>query len=188
MASRNDPDLSDGDGVIDVDDFEDFAYSVEISNAIRHVRESNAIEGIHRDPTSAEVDEHLRILSRDAITVEDLMRHVSIYAGPQHRIRALTTDRHRIGKRVLEGGPHVMEKLRELLYDANNGQIDPWHAHVEYEVLHPFTDGNGRSGRMLWHWIMKKKYGVEYAQRVHIGFLHRFYYQSMQFYQGSLYD
>jgi hypothetical protein len=155
---------------------------------MKHIRESNEIEGIHRDTTDAEVNEHRRIMNQDEITVEDLMRHVAIYAGPQHRIRALTTDRHYIGRRALEGGPHVLERLREILHDANTEAMDPWHTHVEYEYLHPFTDGNGRSGRMLWHWAMKKKYGKRYESMTSIGFLQRFYYQSMQFYPNSLYD
>jgi hypothetical protein len=153
-----------------------------------HVRESNEIESIFRDPTEAEIDEHVRFLSLSDISVDDLRRHVYVYAGAGHRLRNLITDVHYIGKRRLEGGPLVLERLCELLHDCNTDQIDPWHAHVEYEHLHPFTDGNGRSGRMLWHWMMKKKYGSRYESMTSIGFLHRFYYQSMQFYPNSLYD
>lgn len=43
-----------------------------------------------------------------------------------------------------------------------------------YETLHPFTDGNGRSGRALWLWAMG---GIH---RAPLGFLHHFYYQALQ--------
>jgi len=164
------------------DEAEQLAAAMNLSKVIRDVRESNEIEGIFRGPTDEELDEHIRFLAMNEITVEDLMRHVAIYAGTEHRIRAKTTDRHQIGSRVLEGGPHVLERLRDLLLKCNEGEIDPWHAHVEYEILHPFTDGNGRSGRALWHWMMLQRYGFTgYTQRTQIGFLHRFYYQAMQF-------
>ena len=156
---------------------------VDLAHVERHIRESNEIESIYRDPTQAEIDEHIRFMNLEEITVEDLQRFVYVYAGAGHRLRNLITDHHQIGSRYLNGGPEVIEQLQELLDDINRGNINPWRAHVEYEVLHPFTDGNGRSGRVIWHWMMKKKYGLQYGSRTHIGFLHRFYYQSMQWYQ-----
>ena len=37
---------------------------------------------------------------------------------------------------------------------------------------HPFTDGNGRSGRALWLWQMNN--------HAPFGFLHTFYYQTLE--------
>jgi hypothetical protein len=50
----------------------------------------------------------------------------------------------------------------------------PLEAHVRYETLHPFTDGNGRTGRALWYWMMVG------SSRADLGFLHAFYYQTLK--------
>lgn len=52
---------------------------------------------------------------------------------------------------------------------------DPWKMHVAFEKLHPFMDGNGRTGRALWAWHMKQLGLDPFA----LSFLHRFYYQTL---------
>jgi len=48
------------------------------------------------------------------------------------------------------GGVSVGYALDSLLYKINDKEINSFNAHCEFEALHPFTDCNGRSGRMLW--------------------------------------
>jgi hypothetical protein len=64
----------------------------------------------------------------------------------------------------------------------NDYYADPYILHVEYEQLHPFTDGNGRSGRAMWLYAMKKCGRLE--QGLNLGFLHAFYYQTLSAQQG----
>jgi Fic family protein len=72
-----------------------------------------------------------------------------------------------------EGGEHIVVQLQALLTAINENILSPFEAHLKYEALHPFTDGNGRSGRAIWYWMMKN------TLRVDLGFLHAFYYQTL---------
>ena len=49
-----------------------------------------------------------------------------------------------------KGGEHIREMLGALLDDINSELIDAWNAHIQYESIHPFSDGNGRSGRITY--------------------------------------
>jgi hypothetical protein len=74
------------------------------------------------------------------------------------------------------GGSNIRSELESLLMRANTG-IHPWKIHLEYETLHPFMDGNGRSGRALWLWMMSQSGQLNRALK--LGFLHSFYYQTL---------
>ena len=58
-----------------------------------------------------------------------------------------------------------------------DGQASPYDVHCEYEDLHPFMDGNGRTGRALLAWMMIRRKGWE--STFALPFLHRWYYQSL---------
>jgi Fic/DOC family len=139
------------------------------------MRESNRIEGIHRQPTEEEIAATARFLSRaDVITISDLVDLVAVYQ-PDARPRFAQGLDVRVGNHFPpKGGPHVQVALQALLDKAAPRNADAYRAHVEYETLHPFTDGNGRSGRALWLWMMG---GIH---RAPLGFLHHFYYQALQ--------
>lgn len=134
------------------------------------VRESNSIERIFREPTQAEVDELKRFIALTKITVEELEAFVKVYQ-PDARLRDAYGLNVRVGKYYPPfGSPDLRRELIELLEQHN---VSPWIAHMNYERLHPFTDGNGRSGRALWLW--KTKYCED-------GFLVNFYFQTLQNY------
>lgn len=132
------------------------------------VRESNRIEGIHRDPTSEEIAAHKIFLSLTNPTIEDMCAFVKVCA-PHAELRNKEGMDVRVGNYIPpRGGPDIEIKLNEILKHW------PWMSsfllHVQYEKLHPFTDCNGRSGRVLWLWRHR-----DYS----LGFLHAFYYQTL---------
>lgn len=68
------------------------------------VRESNAIESIHRPPSYGELNELVRFLSLDTVTIDDLVQFVSVYQPD-----AVLRDRPdlpgvRVGKRMAPMG------------------------------------------------------------------------------------
>jgi len=135
--------------------------------------ESNRIEGILRNPTQEEIAAHEILLANKEVTVRDLEAFVSI-------IQPGAILRRRIGLDVRVGnfyppigGPEIELRLEELLQRIHpNRPSNSYQTHLTYEQLHPFTDGNGRSGRALWLW--------QIGGKAPLGFLHSFYYQTLE--------
>lgn len=138
------------------------------------VQESNRIEGIFRHNIEPACDAHERFLQEDKIGIGYLAALVE--ALQPGAVPRFTQGRDvRVGSYMPpKGGPHVMAALQDILDAANSGRREPYDIHIDYEKLHPFTDGNGRSGRALWLWCMG---GISKAP---LGFLHHFYYQTLQ--------
>lgn len=144
------------------------------------VVESNRIEGITRPPTTPEIWAHDTLWALDRVTVADLEVFVTAVAGSRAVLRRNRgMDVTVGGHRPIEGGPDVEGRLRWLLrtcFSADGAlAASPYQAHREYETLHPFMDGNGRSGRALWAWQMMRDGQDPFA----LPFLHLWYYQSL---------
>jgi hypothetical protein len=138
------------------------------------VAESNRIEGIEREPTSEELVVHDRVMELGNLTIMDLEKFVTVYQR-NAKLRVNPCMDVCVGSYVpSKGGEHSREMLGALLDDINCDRIDAWSAHVQYECIHPFTDGNGRSGRVIYHWRMGSTLMAD------LGFLHAFYYQTLQ--------
>lgn len=142
------------------------------------VRESNRIERIVRKPRPSEMEAHERFLAVKHPTVSDLGAFIWIIqpspswaprrknglrlgSGPEWNVSVGGHDAPR-------GGPHIQAQLEDVLRIYT-----PYQQHVAYELLHPFLDGNGRSGRVLWLHTMG---GIDKAP---LGFLNHFYYQAL---------
>src|SRR6185437_7602503 len=140
------------------------------------VRESNKIEGILRDPLKEEIDAHHQFLyAGGPPDVERLERFVS-RVQPGTILRRTAGLNVHVGNHIAPpGGPNIEIALNSILIDVPNSH--PFCTHTRYETLHPFTDGNGRSGRVLWLWMMRECGEADRASA--LGFLHLWYYQSL---------
>lgn len=145
--------------------------SIKPATLVDFIRESNRIEGILREPSREEIGAHQDFLDQPP-TTKSLIEFVAAIQ-PNAMIRDRPGLNVVVGRYLPPpGGPEITVSLHAILTDTS----DPFLTHQRYEALHPFTDGNGRSGRVLWLHMMG---GID---RTPLGFLHHWYYQSLQFY------
>lgn len=138
------------------------------------VAESNRIEGITRPPTDEEIAAHAAFVSLQRIRVADLVGFVETVAGAQPRFREGMNVR--VGNHLPEpGGEGIRKGLLRILQSPSISPGGPWITHVAYERLHPFMDGNGRSGRALWAWMRLREDRDPFV----LGFLHSAYYEAL---------
>jgi len=140
----------------------------------RFLTESLAIEAIYRGPTDAETAATVEFLAAP-LTLLSVVAVQGVYA-PGHPLRVREGDPPlRVGAHVAPpGGPWLEKELADLL-GYSKLLADPYLMHVEFEKLHPFLDGNGRTGRALWAHTMLRN-GLDPFD---LPFLHRFYYQTL---------
>lgn len=117
------------------------------------------------------------LLDASQLTVGELVAYVSVIQP-----NAILRDNASVGNAWVSdyeappSGRAAMQLLDTLLYRINSTgalkDITPHEAYCRYECIHPFTDGNGRSGRALWLWMHKGK-----APQ---GFLNEFHYETLE--------
>ncbi len=138
------------------------------------IRVSNRIEGILRRPSKGEITAFNKFMSRPTLDLEDIERFVTAIQ-PDAKLRRYAGMDVRVGNHYPPaGGTTIPASLMTILNRINTCSINAWDAHMGYENLHPFTDGNGRSGRMIWYWMMGRNGQSD------LGFLHAFYYQTLK--------
>lgn len=117
------------------------------------VRVSNRMAGILRDPTAAEVAAHRGLLAVNTLRVENFevfLQHIAPGAG----FRDSLDD----GDPEPEGDStsDARSDLATIVQAARTRSATPERLHRLYRQLRPFTDGNGRAGRVLWMWQLMR--------------------------------
>ena len=118
------------------------------------------------------------------LTVRTLCEwHRTLMAGsptPQHHVGRVRTEQGWIGGTSPLDAALVTppaERLKGLLTDlthyANRVDVDPIAqaaiAHAQFEVIHPFADGNGRVGRVLVSWLLTRRLSLVTPPPVSVG-------------------
>ncbi|MEO7837457.1 MAG: Fic family protein [Acidimicrobiales bacterium] len=117
---------------------------------------TDAIEGAHAGP----------------LTVESLCRwHRTLMTGsptPAQHVGVLRAEQGWIGGTspldahlVTPPPEEVPELIDDVIAYVNRDDVDPVSqaaiAHAQFEIIHPFADGNGRVGRVLIAWILVRR-------------------------------
>ena len=154
--------------------------NITTSRVRRLLEESNMIEGITRSITDEDVEIAIQFLKREVITSGDVCSFVG-YFQPDAKLRNAVGLDVWVGDHFPpRGGPEINDMLDVLLSrlyirDADGKFPSPHDIHCQYERLHPFTDCNGRSGRIIWAWQLLHYTG----DLPEVDFLHWWYYQSL---------
>ena len=158
---------------IDVDEkaFQVAAENVRFrSRLMEFAKESNRIDGI----TNAEANERMFEKLEAFLKFKELTAVRVCEFNEWGRLRRMEGMNVRIGGReCLPGGDSLKHHFALIIHKLC--ERSAFVNHVDFERFHPFTDGNGRTGRAIWLWQMVNQHDYDLS----LGFLHKWYYQSL---------
>jgi fido (protein-threonine AMPylation protein) len=127
-----------------------------------HIRHSNLIEGIDSRAEDTRSRAAWQWLEKQTIiwpsTMLELHRRITVKQLPETQAGHFRTVHVRVGNHVppppVIAQAQIIDWTLELMKNWHN--LDPKAMHIRFEQIHPFIDGNGRTGRMLMWWHEKK--------------------------------
>lgn len=135
----------------------------------KYIKASNEIEGIYdpnEDLQSLNAWAYLEQL--ETLSHVDIMRVQKIITINQQNLAPNQRGYYRgmagnqtnvsVGGRYAPDFSMVEDLMKTWLLDIP--EMTPLTAHIRFEAIHPFVDGNGRTGRMIY-WFICKKRGIK---------------------------
>jgi Fic family protein len=134
---------------------------------IEFLRESNNIEGVwNEDSLNQAVKAWTYLIKKDRLSIETVLQTHKILMEGKLRPQDLGVFRkHSIRISGMEGKswyalPELMENwvrsVNEIADKSVREEDVIKKQHIDFEIIHPFADGNGRMGRILMNWTRTK--------------------------------
>jgi len=127
------------------------------------LRESNAIERVYDDDALTDAKNAWEYLQQqDELTHEVIKTtHERLLENRQPDIAGEYRNVHvRVGQDIPPKPAAVKPLVTDLLTEEVTTAVEAIEWHVTFEKIHPFADGNGRAGRLIYLWHCLEQLGV----------------------------
>lgn len=161
-------------------DFDRFIKENPIEDdVLQFLKESNAIEGVFEDEQLVDAFKAWEyLMTQDSLDIPQVLEtHRILMQGRdawsestisligREGIGAFREIPIWIGGRLGMRADLIPDAVEKWCKDTmnvvkTNRDFDPIKLHVEYEGIHPFADGNGRTGRLFLNWTRVKRLGL----------------------------
>ena len=132
----------------------------------KYIKASNEIEGIYSEEEDAQSLLAWAYLEKcETLSHNDIMRVQKIITLHQTDLQPNQRGYYRgiagnntnvsVGGRYAPEYSLVPELMNNWLLDVS--KMTPLVGHIRFELIHPFADGNGRTGRMLYWYVCKRR-------------------------------
>jgi len=137
------------------------------TQVVKFLEESNNIENVwDQDSLEQAIRAWDFIINKDQLSIEAILQtHKILMTGKLNPQNVGTFRTHSIWIGTREGKPwFILSKLmeewtksiNETVINTLNDKDLIKKQHVDFEIIHPFADGNGRIGRILMNWTFTK--------------------------------